>query len=304
MVENLLGLGDLAEIYDNRPRGLEPEAFLQYTLDALGVSIALNNEQHLEQIPREGPLLIVANHPLGGLEGIALARILLRVRPDLQVLTNELLRRIPELAPIFIGVDVLSAEAAGGNVKGVKQVHKHLRGGGAVLIFPAGMVSAIELRERRIQDRKWNRLAGQLLKRYECACVPVHVTGRNSAYFYLAGLVHPRLRTMLLPRQLANKKGFTLELTLGKPVFAQELRLLKKPKAVTEYLRVSTEALTGRSEPLPVKFEQGVQDISPLQSTKRTRCNTGQSRAIPVDRTRRVRCLLRRPMTASASSWN
>ena len=267
--ENLLALDQLGDIYDARPDGLNPQDFLQYTLDALGVGLKINNEQHLEQIPREGPLLIVANHPLGGLEGIALARILLGIRPDLQVLTNELLRRIPELAPLFIGVDVLSSAAAGGNVKGVKQVHQHLRDGGAVLLFPAGKVAALELREGRIQDRKWNRLAGQLIKRYQCACAPVHVNGYNSAYFYLAGLIHPRLRTVLLPRQLANKKGFTLEFTLGKPVLAQELRLLKKPKAITEYLRVSTEALANRLAPAPANFERHVDDICPRASSEK-----------------------------------
>ena len=267
LIEKLLGLGELGDIYDARPRDLEPEDFLQYTLDSLGVSLGLGNERHLGQIPRQGPLLIVANHPLGGLEGIALARILLRIRPDLQVLTNELLRRIPELAPLFIGVDVLSADAAGGNVKGVKQVHKHLACGGAVLIFPAGMVSAIELRERRIADRKWNRLAGQLIKRHKCACVPVHVDGHNSPYFYLAGLLHPRLRTLLLPRQLANKKGFRLELTFGKPVLAQELRLLKKPRAITEYLRVSSEALASRREASPERFTSDVEEICDAASS-------------------------------------
>ena len=263
LAEKLLALDQLGKIYDDRPRGLNPEDFLQYTLDALGVGLKINNEQYLGQIPREGPLLIVANHPLGGLEGIALARVLLRIRPDLQVLTNELLRRIPELAPIFIGVDILSSAAAGGNVKGVKQVHTHLRDGGAVLLFPAGMVSALELRERRIQDREWSRLAGQLIKRYQCACAPAHVNGRNSAYFYLAGLIHPRLRTVLLPRQLANKKGFALELAFGKPVLAQELRLLKKPGAITEYLRVSTEALAKRVAPAPEEFKRHVEDIRP-----------------------------------------
>ena len=268
LAEKLFGLSQLANMYDVRPRGLDPEEFLQFSLDSLGVSLKLGNEQNLDLVPRVGPLLIVANHPLGGLEGIALARILLRIRPDLQVLTNELLRRVPELAPIFIGVDVLSSDAAGANVRGVKQVHKHLSGGGAVLIFPAGMVSAIELRERRIQDRKWNRLAGQLIKRYQCACVPVHVDGYNSAYFYLAGLVHPRLRTLLLPRQLANKKGFRLELTIGRPVLAQELRLLKEPRAITEYLRVSTEALAQRPEPESAKFHRQLEDITAVGSSR------------------------------------
>ena len=80
------------------------------------------------------------------------------------MLTNELLRQIPELAPIFIGVNVWSSNAAAGNVGGIKQVHKHLKNDGAILLFPAGMVSAYEFSHRRIQDREWNRLAGQLLK--------------------------------------------------------------------------------------------------------------------------------------------
>lgn len=266
LTEKLLGLDPLAEIYDLRPPELNPEDFLRYSLDSLGVSIKVRNEQNLALIPREGPLLIVANHPLGALEGIALARILLGIRPDLQVLTNELLRRVPEVSQLFIGVDVLSADAASANVKGIKQVHRHLRGGGAVLIFPAGKVSAIELRERRIQDRKWNRLAGQLVKRYECASVPIHVSGYNSAYFYLAGLIHPRLRTVLLPRELANKKGFTLELGVGKPILAQELRLIRKPRAITEYLRVSTEALAPRPQAAPAQSDRQVEDICPVAS--------------------------------------
>jgi len=114
------------------------------------------------------------------------------------------------------------------------------------LIFPAGMVSAYESSQRRIQDRSWNRLVGQLIKRYQCTSLPINVGGRNSAYFYAAGMIHARLRTVLLPRQLANKKGFTLPLTIGRPIPAPELRLLQSPKAITEYLRVTTDALAHR----------------------------------------------------------
>ena len=242
-LEKALGFDRLGHIYDRRPHGLDPIEFLQYTLDAIGVTVSVKNEERLAEIPREGPVLIVANHPLGGLEGVALAREIARVRPDLQVLTNQLLRRIPELAPIFIGVDVLSNNAAASNVAGIKAVHKHLKGGGAVLLFPAGMVSAPEWGNLRIQDRQWNRLAGQLVKKYQCTTLPVYVGGQNSRYFYGAGLIHPRLRTLLLPRQLANKNGFELPLTLGRPIPAQELRLLQSPLAITDYLRVSTDAM-------------------------------------------------------------
>jgi len=245
--ERILGLSALGDIYDRRPLNANSKDFLQYTLGALGVNNVIKQEQNLEEIPSQGPVLIVANHPLGGLEGIALAYEILKVRPDLRVLTNELLRLIPELSDLFIGVDVLSRNAVGTNVGGIKQVHKHLKSGGAILIFPAGMVSTYEHQHRRILDRPWSRLVGQLTKRYECTTVPVFVGGRNSSYFYLVGAIHPRLRTMLLPRQLANKRDYKLLLTFGRPIPFQELRLLSSSKAVTEYLRVSTDALAGSS---------------------------------------------------------
>lgn len=140
-------------------------------------------------------------------------------------------------------MDVLSANAASANMAGIKKVHKHLQNAGAVLIFPAGMVSAYEPKTGRIQDRPWNRLVGKLAKRYECVCLPVHVGGSNSPYFYAAGRVHPRLRTALLSRQLANKQGYALSLDFGHPITAQELNLLHSPEAGTEYLRISTDAL-------------------------------------------------------------
>lgn len=262
LVEKALGLDRLGAIYDARPQGSTPQEFLQYTLDALGVSLELINASHLDELPRTGPVLIVANHPLGGLEGVAIAKVISDIRPDLKVLTNELLRRIPELADIFIGVDVLSADAAAGNVASIKQVHKHLKDDGAVLIFPAGMVSAYESEHGRIQDRRWNRLAGQLLKRYQATCLPVHVGGSNSRLFYAAGRVHPRLRTALLPRQLANKQGFTLPLRFGRPVPAAELRLLQSPRAITDYLRVSTDALLRDSVQLARSTTQTVAECS------------------------------------------
>ena len=262
IIEKILGLSVLGDIYDRRPLNSNSKDFLRYTLDELGVTNVIKQEQNIQEIPSQGPVLIIANHPLGGLEGIALAYEILKVRPDLRVLTNELLRLIPELSELFIGVDVLSKNAVGTNVGGIKQVHKHLKSGGAVLIFPAGMVSTYEHEHRRILDRPWNRLVGQLTKRYECTTVPVYVGGRNSGYFYMAGAIHSRLRTILLPRQLANKKGYKLLLTFGRPIPPQELRLLSNSKAVTEYLRVSTDALAGPLKKEVRKLKNSVQILT------------------------------------------
>jgi putative hemolysin len=243
LFERVLGLSPLVKVYDDRPANSTPSQFLQHTLKALGVSLKVHNAEFLEEIPATGPLLVVANHPLGGLEGVAVASVLSKIRSDVKVLTNQLLTRIPELSDTFIGVDVLSSNAASGNVSGIKQVHRHLKQGGAILIFPAGMVSALDLKHRSIRDRRWNRLVGQLVRRYEAVSLPVHVGGKNSMYFYAAGVIHPRLRTLLLPRQLSNKRGSELTLTIGKPIPPQELRHADSPVAITEYLRISTDAL-------------------------------------------------------------
>ena len=258
LLERIFGLHHLSQIYEGRPRDANSKDFLLYVLNVLGVTTFLKQEENLSEIPQEGPVLIVANHPLGGLDGIALAHELLKVRPDLKVLTNELLRRIPELRDLFIGVDVLTSQPVTNNVAGIKQIHKHLKYGGAVLIFPAGMVSAYEWKQGKIQDRPWSRLVGQLIKRYQCVTLPIHVDGRNSRYFYTAGLVHPRIRTALLPRQLANKKGFKLTLTIGRAIPPEEFRLLKSSRAITEYLRVSTDALKSCFN-IPKKMRQRIE---------------------------------------------
>ncbi|MDG2141647.1 MAG: GNAT family N-acyltransferase [Gammaproteobacteria bacterium] len=242
-LERVFGLRTLSEIYEQRPLGVNPKDFLSYVIDALGVSNTLKQEENLLEIPKEGPLLIVANHPLGGLEGIVLANELLKYRPDLKVLTNELLRRIPEFKELFVGVDILSQRASKSNFAGIKQIHSHLKYGGAVLIFPAGMVATYERDYGRVQDGPWKRLVGQLIKRYQCVTLPIHVGGRNSTVFYAAGMIHPRLRTILLPRQLSNKNGFNLTLTIGRIIPSEEIRLVSDPQAITDYLRVSTDAL-------------------------------------------------------------
>ena len=105
IIEKILGLSVLGDIYDRRPLNSNSKDFLRYTLDELGVTNVIKQEQNVQEIPSQGPVLIIANHPLGGLEGIALAYEILKVRPDLRVLTNELLRLIPELSQLFIGVD-------------------------------------------------------------------------------------------------------------------------------------------------------------------------------------------------------
>ena len=243
-LERLLGLSVLAKCYESAPKKLGTQQFLSGVLDYLGVRVkAIDSQKVLPNLPKEGPLLIVANHPLGGLEGVAITQLLLELRADTKVLTNNLLTRIPELQSTFIGVDVLSKNAARENVKGIRAASQHLKAGGALLIFPAGKVASVNVRSGKVEDHPWNRFAGNLLRRTGAACLPIYVDGYNSRFFYAMALIHSKLRTLLLPRELANKTGSELKLIIGEVIKPQEVKRFNDDRAVTDYLWMATAFL-------------------------------------------------------------
>jgi putative hemolysin len=251
-IEKMLSLDALADCYDRRP--LQPlndgqtvgGRFLDHTLETLQATVDVVNPNALQVIPKEGPVIFVANHPFGGLEGVAMTQRLLRERPDLKVLTNELLSLIPEFEDIFIGVDVLSSNATKKNLRGMRAVLKHMKAGGAILIYPAGMVSAIDKRDFKIRDREWSTVVAKLMRQFNASCLPLFVHGRNSSVFYLAGLIHPRLRTAMLPRELANKQGQSVKFTVGELLVWRDVECLGDERCITDYLRTATELLALR----------------------------------------------------------
>lgn len=267
-LEWLLGLKGLIDIYDARPKGsTDSDEFLRHTEKSFGVNLKPRGFD-IGQLPKDGPLLFVANHPLGGLEGVILARILREQRPDTKVLTNEMLTRIPELSDIFIGVDVLGAQSgkrASSNLKGLREATNHLKNGGALLIFPAGKVATYDLKARRIQDHAWNRIVGSLVKKISPVCMPICVEAKNSRLFYTLSAIHPILRTISLPRELSNKKGTEMGLVFGEPLREGDFRYLKTADQITDYLRLSTELLASKKG--ITKRYAGV-DFKPLKSVQ------------------------------------
>ncbi|PCK07221.1 MAG: hemolysin [Alteromonadaceae bacterium] len=249
----ILGLTPLAKYYDVRPTRMDEgeeesslettQEFLRYTLDVLEAAIEVENPEALDQIPETGPVIFVSNHPLGGLEGVAMTEVLLKKRPDTLVLTNQLLTKIPELRRAFVGVDILSKGGSKKNGQSLRRIFQHLSKGGALLIYPAGKVSAINTKNWKIEDDTWNSLVGKLVQRYKAPCVPFYVHARNSRLFYLAGLIHPMLRTAMLGRELSNKQGKRFTLSVGQVIGMEELRGLADVDAVTQYFRMATDLL-------------------------------------------------------------
>ena len=252
-VSRILGLRSLTALYDswlgtdgrsgNQSDTSVAERFLEFSLSYLDTRLHWAEGDGLECIPAKGPLVVVANHPLGGLEGMLLSRELLKYRKDTKVLANELLLRFPEFDGLFIGLDVLRDNATQRNASGIRAACKHLSTGGTLLIFPAGTVSGINLGRRRIEDPRWDDLVGRLVRRYRAACLPVYVNARNSFSFYLSGLIHPRLRTLLLARELANKRGCAIPTSAGELLTPRDLDQLSSAAATTSFLRLSNDAL-------------------------------------------------------------
>ena len=251
----LLSLNGIEKTYQNLPPNLDGGAFIDAVFDAMGVRIRVSAEE-LDRIPKTGPVVVVANHPFGGLEGLALAKMLLTVRPDARIMANFLLARIPELKNLFVFVDPFGgASATGGNVRPLKACLRHLDSGGLLGVFPAGAVSHPRLENGRlaVTDPAWSGTVARLIRKTEATVVPVHFSGRNSRLFQVLGLVHPLLRTAMLPREFANKRGSTVEARVGSPVSCSRLTRLSRCEAeidecIIRYLRLRTTLLRNRPD--------------------------------------------------------
>ena len=249
----LLSLKPIEDLYRSIPRGLTGGAFVDAVLASMDVQVRLAPEE-LARIPKTGPVVVVSNHPFGGLEGLILAKMLLAVRPDARIMANFLLTRIPELRELFVFVDPFGgASATEGNVRPLKESLRVLRAGGLLGIFPAGAVSHLCLQNGRlgVADPAWNTTVARLARRTEATVVPVHFSGRNSRLFQTLGLVHPLLRTAMLPREFINKSGRTIVARVGSPITPARLARVASCEAeadscVTRYLRLRTDLLRDR----------------------------------------------------------
>jgi len=218
--------------------------FADKALDALSVSYRARADE-LQNIPKTGPLVVVANHPFGGIEGMILCSLLRRVRPhDAKLLANYMLWVIPELRDSFFFVDPFGTpESAKRNLASVRDAIAHVKAGGCLGVFPAGEVSHFKLRRRTIDDPPWSKTVGKIVQRTGATVVPLFFDGRNSVLFQLAGMVHPRLRTAMLPREMLKKRRGRVRLRVGKPLPAKRIESFDDPEALTSYLRVRTYVL-------------------------------------------------------------
>jgi putative hemolysin len=190
--------------------------FVERVLDVLGTSYQVNPRER-EHIPVEGPLLVVANHPLGMQDAIALLQLIGSVRRDVRILGNDWLAMVPQLGKLLLPVDVFG-KGAGSRLRGI---YRALANGEALIVFPAGEVSRV--RADGLRDGRWSDGFARLSMRSKTPVLPVHVAARNSAIFYgLSMLVKP-LSTAMLPREAVAPGKRRIGFSIGALISAEEL---------------------------------------------------------------------------------
>ncbi|MDO9542519.1 MAG: GNAT family N-acyltransferase [Kiritimatiellia bacterium] len=218
----------------------------QNCLDCVQAHYAIS-EQDIRKIPKQGPLVVVANHPFGGLEGVVLGDIIFRARPDVKVLGNYLLQHLAELREWIIPVDPFGNRASSiANSKAIKEAIRWVADGGALVTFPAGEVAHFAWGQAKITDPKWSPHVGAIIKHAQSEVLPVFFPGANSLLFQIAGLFHSRLRTALLPHELIHKSSQAMNVYIGKVIPWKRLQHFNDNEAIIEYLRNCTFFLQNR----------------------------------------------------------
>ena len=245
-LENMLGLTALNDVYHKSLKLGDPTYFAENVLKAMNVDFRIA-EQDLARIPEKGKIVLVANHPFGGIEGIIMGAILQRVRPDVKIMANYLLSAIPEMRDLFIFVDPFGGPAAArANLASMKQTISWLKEGSMLGVFPAGEVSHATWKNRRITDPAWSNTVAKIVKKTESPVVPMFFKGHNRFMFQLAGMIHPRLRTALLPNELLNKKNTIIDVRVGNVIPYSRLRKFTTEDELTDYVRMRTYMLADR----------------------------------------------------------
>lgn len=237
-VELLSGQPRLQRIYDDYCRKHhDAENFWHSAVDYLRLSVNFE-QRRLDAIPTEGPLIVVANHPFGVLDGIAVGHITSLVRKDFKLLAHAALGRAEPLRPYLIPIEFNGASSAvRSNVESKRKALAHLNDGGALVIFPAGRVSTAEKLFGRATDAPWKLFAGKLIAQTDATIVPIFFEGQNRFLFHLVSRFSEALREALLMNEVARRIGDQVEAHIGTPVRATELSEGKDRQALLDHLR-------------------------------------------------------------------
>ena len=237
----LLNISTLNKIYD-RNKHLSELEFIDALLDEFEINFEIP-EEDLRRIPKNGPFITISNHPLGGIDGILLLKLLLEKRDDFKIIANFLLHRIEPLKPYIMPVNPFeNRKEIKGSMMGFKSAIAHLREGHPLGIFPAGEVSTYK-DGRLVIDKPWEVAAMKLIKKAEVPIVPIYFHAKNSSFFYRLAKLSDTLRTAKLPSELLTQKERIIKVRIGNAISVEDQKEHMTLEKFTDFLRKKTYVL-------------------------------------------------------------
>lgn len=196
-------------------RGID---FVEQVLDYLDFTYTVS-ERDIEKIPHMGKVVIVANHPIGTLDGLALLKMVHKVRPDVKVVANQMLGAISALEPLFLPVDNIGGKTS---KKSLKNIIEYVNSDSAIIVFPSGEVS--RLGPSGIRDSEWNKGFLTIANSARAPILPINIIGRNSLFFYALSIVAKPLSTIWLAHEMFKQKDKSLVFRIGEKVAHDDYR--------------------------------------------------------------------------------
>ncbi len=241
MLMKVLKISTINKIYD-RNKHLSDLEFINALLDEFEINFEIP-EEDLRRIPKTGPFITISNHPLGGIDGILLLKLLVEHRSDFKIIANFLLHRVKPLKPYVMPVNPFEERKdVKSSIMGFKYALEHLRDGHPLGIFPAGEVSTYR-DGKLVVDKPWEIAAMKLIKNAEVPVVPLYFHAKNSKMFYRLAKLNDTLRTAKLPSELLTQRDRVIKVRIGNPISVADQREYKSLEDFTEFLRKKTYVL-------------------------------------------------------------
>ena len=242
LLMKVLKISTLNKIYD-RNKHLKDVEFLNAILDEFQIKFEIP-EEDLKRLPKEGAYITISNHPLGGIDGILLLKLMLEREPNFKIIANFLLHRIQPMKPYIMPVNPFeNHKDQKSSVIGIKETLRHLSDGKPLGMFPAGEVSTYK-DDKLMVDKPWEEGAMKVIRKAQVPVVPIYFHAKNSRLFYFLSKIDDTLRTAKLPSELLTQKDRIIKVRIGKPISVNEQNEHKTIEEYSEFLRKKTYMLS------------------------------------------------------------
>ncbi|WP_035668861.1 lysophospholipid acyltransferase family protein [Flavobacterium sp. 83] len=246
MLMKVLKISTLNKVYD-RNKHLKDVDFLNGILDDLQIKFEIP-EEDLKRLPKEGAYITISNHPLGGIDGVLLLKLMLEREPNFKIIANFLLHRIEPLKKYIMPVNPFeNHKDAKSSVVGIKETLRHLSDGKPLGMFPAGEVSTYKDGKLMV-DKPWEEGAIKVIRKAQVPVVPIYFHAKNSRLFYLLSKISGTFRTAKLPSEVFSQKHRVIKVRIGKPISVSEQNEHATIEEYSEFLRKKTYMLANPFE--------------------------------------------------------